>query len=96
MTKSMLFRVRESRTLTGLGVLLQPESAAAELADLPLHTGLEVWLRYPGKQEISAIASVEEVVRAGEPVVRTLLLTQEGAAPPPAGVEVWWARGVVE
>lgn len=91
MTKILLLRIRESRALTGLGVLLQPESAVVELMDFPLHTALVVRLCYPDKQEISAIASVEEVTRVGQPTVRTLLLTQEDTPPPPAGTEVWWA-----
>ena len=85
----MLLRVLESHSLTGLGVLLHPESGGAELADFPLHTALLVRLSYPDKQEISAIASVEEISRPGQPAARALLLTQEGAVPPPAGTEVW-------
>ena len=91
MNKILLLRVKQSQTLTGLGVLLQPESEGAELAQWPLHTALVVELRYTDKQEISAIGSVEELGRAGQPAVRTLLLTQEGDPSPPAGTEVWWA-----
>ncbi|WP_126546786.1 hypothetical protein [Hymenobacter amundsenii] len=82
-------RVLESHSLTGLGMLLHPESAAPELANWPLHTALAVRLRYPDKQEISAIASVEEIARPGQPAVRALLLTQPDAVLPPAGTEVW-------
>ncbi|MBT9393374.1 hypothetical protein KLP40_09385 [Hymenobacter sp. NST-14] len=90
MKEILLLTVRESRPLTGLGVLLQPESEARVLALWPLHTALLVQLHYPGKQEISTIASVEEVARAGEPGLRSLLLTQENAPLPPIGTEVWW------
>ncbi|SHM08435.1 hypothetical protein [Hymenobacter psychrotolerans] len=90
MKKKLLLRVSESFALTGLGVLLLPESAAAELADLPLHTALALVLRYPDGTEAAAVASVEEIARPGRPETRTLLLTQEGAAAVPLGTEVWW------
>ncbi|RFP63926.1 hypothetical protein D0N36_16735 [Hymenobacter lapidiphilus] len=84
-----LLRVEKSRVLTGLGVLLLPAAPPEILAALDLHTNLPVQLVYPDKQEFSATASVEEVARAGEPAVRALLLTQQGATAVPAGTEVW-------
>lgn len=89
MDEKIIMRVLESHSLTGLGVLMHPESAAPELASWPLHTALTVRLRYPDKQEISAIASVEEISRPGQPAKRALLLTQPDAVPPPVGTEVW-------
>lgn len=89
MKTTFLFQVEESRTLTGLGVLLRPASSPEFLALFDLHTIVRVWLVQPDKQEISTIASVEEVTRAGEPALRVLLLTQEGAAAVPVGTEVW-------
>ncbi len=93
MNEKIVLRVSQSHSLTGLGVLLHAEAAAPELADLPLHTVLAVRLRYPDKQEISAIASVEEVARPGQLAARALLLTQPDAVPPPAGTEVWTSEG---
>ena len=95
MKEELLMRVQESRILTGLGILLLPEAPAPQLGPLALHTALPLRLRYPDKQEISATGTVEEIARAGEPLVRTLLLTQEGAEPPPTGTEVW-VRGLSE
>ncbi|MFD2784152.1 hypothetical protein [Hymenobacter rubripertinctus] len=89
MNTTFLFQVEESRVLTGLGVLLLPASMSEILASLALHTSLSVRLIQPGKQEISATASVEEITRVGEPAMRVLLLTQEGATAVPIGTEVW-------
>lgn len=89
MKQELLMRVRESRVLTGLGVLLLPETTPKKLAQLALHTPLTLRLRYPNKQEISAMASIEEMTRTGEPAIRVLLLTQEGATAVPVGTEVW-------
>ncbi|SES90543.1 hypothetical protein [Hymenobacter actinosclerus] len=89
MKTNLLFRVAESRPLTGLGVLLFPAEPPETLGLLELHTSLQLMLVQPDKQEISATASVEEVTRTGQPAVRALLLTQEGAAAVPVGTEVW-------
>ncbi|WP_019949458.1 hypothetical protein [Hymenobacter aerophilus] len=89
MKNKFILQVAESRALTGLGVLLLPAAPPVMLASLALHTSLPVRLVQPDKQEISATASVEEIARAGEPAIRALLLTQEGAAAVPVGTEVW-------
>ncbi|SDX75531.1 hypothetical protein [Hymenobacter psychrophilus] len=89
MKTAFLFQVAESRVLTGLGVLLLPAAPAHTLASLALHTSLPVRLIQPDKQEISATASVEEITRTGEPAMRVLLLTQEGATAVPVGTAVW-------
>ena len=90
MKKQLLLRVAESVALTGLGVLLLPESGAAELESQPLHTALALTLRYPNGTESAAVATVEEIARPGNAEARTLLLTHDGAGTVPVGTEVWW------
>jgi hypothetical protein len=95
MKDQLLLSIRESVSLTGLGVLLFPASEATELSSFALHTALQLRLRHPGGLEESSVATVEEVSRLGnteEPGIteRVLLLTQESSAVPPPGTEVWW------
>jgi hypothetical protein len=96
MEEQLLLRVRESVSLTGLGVLLFPVAETPELSWFTLHTALQLRLRQPSGLEESTVATVEEVTHPGdaeEPssTERVLLLTQEEALAPPVGTEVWWA-----
>ena len=90
MTEKLHFRVVKSLSLPGLGILLLPDSASEALADVALHTSLVLALRYPGGPAATAVASVEEISWLGVAATRALLLTEQPAAPVPAGTEVWW------
>ncbi|TGD83137.1 hypothetical protein [Hymenobacter wooponensis] len=95
MEEQWLLSVRESVSLTGLGILLFPASEATQLSNFALHTALQLRLRQPNGLEERSIATVEEVSRpssTAEPGLteRVLLLTQENTAMPPSGTEVWW------
>lgn len=91
MTNHLLMRVARSFALPGLGVLLLPETMAPALLSFDLHTALALTLHLPDGAEATTIATVEEISQPDAPETRALLLTQEGAAPVPAGTEVWWA-----
>ncbi|TGE07818.1 hypothetical protein [Hymenobacter fodinae] len=95
MSDLLLLQVRESVSLTGLGILLLPAAEAPGLNRFPLHTALHLHLRYPSGLAENAVASVEEITRPNSEVglsaaERVLMLTQEGAIAPPVGTQVWW------
>ncbi|SHJ12772.1 hypothetical protein SAMN02745146_2369 [Hymenobacter daecheongensis DSM 21074] len=94
MLTTPLLQVKDSFSLTGLGVLLLAEVTTAALARLDLHTVWPVRLVLPDGRQENATASVEEITRptevgAADTPARALLLTHEGAALVPAGTQVF-------
>lgn len=77
-----------SHHLPGLGVLAMPESPGR----LPFspHTALMVKLDYPAGHSAQAVATVEEVSRAGLSFSALLVQLEEQTALPP-GTRIWLA-----
>ncbi|RYU81587.1 hypothetical protein [Hymenobacter persicinus] len=98
MTSDLLLQVKDSFTLTGLGVLLLPAGSVPALTQLDLHTVWAVEVLWPDGHREAAVASVEEITRPGSSASggatqeRGLLLTHEGAATVPTGTRVFLAE----
>jgi|GEM_PF-3463750 len=101
MNSELLLQVKDSFSLTGLGVLLLATAPLPALAHPDLHTIWPVRLLFPDGHEETAAASVEEVSRPGDGATaaaspqRALLLTHEGAAPVPAGTRVYLLESAI-
>ena len=84
----LLLTTGRSHHLPGLGVLALPEAPAR--LPFPRHTALAVRLDYPGGHSVRAVATVEEVNRAGR-TFSALLVQLEDRAELPPGTRIWLA-----
>ncbi|WP_303309491.1 hypothetical protein [Hymenobacter sp. BT730] len=91
-----LFRIARCIHLPGLGLLALPDQPSAKLLQLPLHSGLQVYLGEPNASALPLFGTVEEVHFAGEeatpelPAVVGLLLESSTATALPPNTELWW------
>jgi len=93
--------VANSFRLTGLGLLAVPHDDQPVLRQFALHTKLLVTLAFPGGQQETTPASVEEMSRQVEAEtgltyrdIYVLLLESELVDELPAGTEISWAGDV--